>query len=117
VILDVGGGPGAHSIGAVTVWPHLKALVLDQEPVRAIAREFMEKYGAADRISIHAPTRAGRNSPLPMLLRSLADAAPVANHVRMPYFARATSHGDFFNWGPPFWSALEADQKTRAPVG
>src|SRR6266852_174364 len=31
----------------------------------------MEKYGAADRISIHAATRAGRNSPLPMLLRSL----------------------------------------------
>jgi precorrin-6B methylase 2 len=57
VILDVGGGSGAHSIGAVTVWPHLKALVLDQEPVCAIAREFMEKYRAADRISIHAANK------------------------------------------------------------
>jgi hypothetical protein len=54
VMLDVGGGSGAHSIGATTVWPDLKAVVLDQEPVCAIAREFIEKYGLADRVSTQA---------------------------------------------------------------
>jgi O-methyltransferase/methyltransferase family protein len=51
VMLDVGGGSGAHSIGAVTVRPKLKAIVLDQPPICAIAAEFAEKYGVADRIS------------------------------------------------------------------
>jgi hypothetical protein len=54
LMLDLGGGSGAHSIGATTVWPHLKALVLDQEPICAIAREFIEKYGLADRVSTRA---------------------------------------------------------------
>ncbi len=47
------------------MWPHLKALVLDQEPVCAIAREFIEKYGVADRISIHAANFF--NDPFPLL--------------------------------------------------
>lgn len=53
VMLDVGGGSGAHSIGAVTVRPKLKAIVLDQPPICTMAREFAEKYGAADRVSTH----------------------------------------------------------------
>lgn len=50
VMLDVGGGSGAHSIGAVTMRPKLKAIVLDQPPICAIAQEFAEKYGVLDRI-------------------------------------------------------------------
>lgn len=51
LMLDVGGGSGAHSIGATNAWPHLKALVLDQEQICAMAREFIEKYALSDRIS------------------------------------------------------------------
>jgi O-methyltransferase domain len=53
VMLDVGGGSGAHSIGAATQWPHLKAVVFDQPSICAIAREFIEKYELADRVSTH----------------------------------------------------------------
>jgi O-methyltransferase/methyltransferase family protein len=51
VMLDIGGGSGAHSIGAVTLRPKLKAIVLDRAPICAMAREFAEKYGVADRVS------------------------------------------------------------------
>jgi ubiquinone/menaquinone biosynthesis C-methylase UbiE len=51
VMLDVGGGSGAHSIGAVTMRPKLRAIVLDQPPVCAIAEEMARKCGVADRIS------------------------------------------------------------------
>jgi len=53
VMLDVGGGSGAHSIGAVTVRPKLTAIVFDRAPVCEIASEFAKKYGVADRISTH----------------------------------------------------------------
>jgi len=53
VMLDIGGGSGAHSIGAVTIRPKLKAIIMDQPPVCAIAREFAQSYGVADRISTH----------------------------------------------------------------
>ena len=51
VMLDIGGGSGAHSIGAVTLRPKLNAIVLDRAPICAIAREFAEKYSVADRVS------------------------------------------------------------------
>jgi hypothetical protein len=51
VMLDVGGGSGAHSIGAVSVRPKLRSIVLDQPPICAIANEMAQKYGVADRIS------------------------------------------------------------------
>jgi hypothetical protein len=54
VMLDVGGGSGAHSIGAVTIRRKLKAIVLDQPPICAVAREFAEKYGVDDRIATHS---------------------------------------------------------------
>jgi hypothetical protein len=54
VMLDVGGGSGAHSIGAVNRWPVLRAVILDQPPICALAREFADKYGLGGRISTHA---------------------------------------------------------------
>ena len=54
-MLDVGGGSGAHSLGAVTRWPHLRAVVLDLPPVCEVAREFIAKEGLQDRIE----TRSG----------------------------------------------------------
>ncbi len=54
VMLDVGGGSGAHSIGAVSVRPKLRAIVLDRPPICAIANEMAKKYGVADRVSTHS---------------------------------------------------------------
>jgi cyclopropane fatty-acyl-phospholipid synthase-like methyltransferase len=54
-MLDVGGGSGAHAIGAVTRWPHLRAVVLDLPPVCEVAAEFIATAGLQDRIE----TRSG----------------------------------------------------------
>ena len=54
-MLDVGGGSGAHAIGAATRWPHLRAVVLDLPPVCEVAGEFIAKEGLQDRIE----TRSG----------------------------------------------------------
>lgn len=55
VMLDVGGGSGAHSIGAVRRWPQLRAILFDLAPVCDVADEYVTEAGLRDRIS----TRAG----------------------------------------------------------
>lgn len=50
LMLDIGGGSGAHSIGAVRASQNLEALVLDFEPICEVAREFIAKYGLQERI-------------------------------------------------------------------
>jgi hypothetical protein len=55
VLLDVGGGSGAHSIGSVTHWPDLRAIVFDIAPVCEVAEEFIAGSGLQSRIE----TRAG----------------------------------------------------------
>jgi hypothetical protein len=49
-MLDVGGGSGAHAIGAVTRWPNLRAVVYDIPPVCEVAEEFIAKQDLRDRI-------------------------------------------------------------------
>jgi hypothetical protein len=53
-MLDIGGGSGAHSIGAVSAWPGLRAVILDQRIICDIARTFIEKYQFTDRVSTQA---------------------------------------------------------------
>jgi hypothetical protein len=53
-MLDVGGGSGAHSIGAVSRWPHLRAIVFDIAPVCEVADEFIVEHGLAERIETQA---------------------------------------------------------------
>jgi O-methyltransferase domain/Dimerisation domain len=55
VLLDVGAGSGAHSIGAVMRWPELRAIVFDAAPVCEVANEFVRQYGLESRIE----TRSG----------------------------------------------------------
>jgi hypothetical protein len=55
LILDLGGGSGAYCIAATQRYPHLKAIVMDFEPVTKIASEFIAQWGLEDKIS----TRAG----------------------------------------------------------
>jgi hypothetical protein len=54
MMLDVGGGSGAHSIGAVLRWPELKATTFDLAPVCEIAREFAAAQQLENRIAAHA---------------------------------------------------------------
>lgn len=54
-LLDVGGGPGTHSILFAQRYPDLHAEVLDLPPVLEITREIIAEYGMTDRVS----TRAG----------------------------------------------------------
>jgi SAM-dependent methyltransferase len=63
MMLDVGGGSGAHSIGAALRWPDLKATVFDFAPVCEVAREFAAAAGLADRVA----TQVGDmwNDPFP----------------------------------------------------
>ena len=50
-LLDVGGGSGAHAIGALQHWPQLQAIVLDLASVCVVAREYIAEYGMTQRIT------------------------------------------------------------------
>jgi hypothetical protein len=52
-MLDIGGGSGAHSIGAALHWPQLSAIVLDLAPVCPIAAEYVEQERLSNRIHTH----------------------------------------------------------------
>jgi SAM-dependent methyltransferase len=53
VMLDVGGGSGAHCIGAALRWPRLRAIVFDIAPVCEVAQEFSTRYALRSRIDTH----------------------------------------------------------------
>jgi hypothetical protein len=53
-LLDIGGGSGAQTVGALLRWPKLSGIVLDTPPVIAEARQYIEPYGLGDRIVLHA---------------------------------------------------------------
>jgi ubiquinone/menaquinone biosynthesis C-methylase UbiE len=50
LMLDIGGGSGAHSIGAVQRWPDLQATVLDLATVCEVAEEIIKRHGLQSRI-------------------------------------------------------------------
>lgn len=50
MMLDIAGGSGAHSIGALQHWPHLRATVYEMAPVSAFLSEYAEKYYLSDRL-------------------------------------------------------------------
>jgi hypothetical protein len=51
MMLDVGGGSGAHCIGAALKFRKLKATIFDLPPACDVATEFASQYGLSDRIS------------------------------------------------------------------
>src|SRR6266436_6028853 len=53
VMLDVAGGSGAHSIGAVHRWPKLNAIVFDVAPVCEVAAEIVSSYKLQARVGTH----------------------------------------------------------------
>lgn len=50
-LLDIGGGSGAHCIGALRRWPQLTAIVFDIAPVCAVADEFITQYQLESRMA------------------------------------------------------------------
>ncbi len=53
MMLDIGGGSGAHSIGAALKLPNLQALILDLEPICEVAQEFVARHDLQNRIRTH----------------------------------------------------------------
>jgi len=51
-LLDIGGGSGIYACAIVARHPHLRATVLDQPPVRAIASALAAERGLADRVNV-----------------------------------------------------------------
>ncbi|MFC5743015.1 methyltransferase [Dyella tabacisoli] len=54
VFLDVGGGSGAHAIGAVSAWETLRAVIYDLPAICEMSGEFVVPYGLGARITSHA---------------------------------------------------------------
>jgi hypothetical protein len=52
-MLDLGGGSGAHCIGATLRWSTLQATVFDIAPVCEVAQEFVAHHGLQSRIRTH----------------------------------------------------------------
>lgn len=52
-MLDIGGGSGAHAIGATLKCPSLKATVFDLAPICEVAQEFINQYGLQSQINTH----------------------------------------------------------------
>ncbi len=52
-ILDIGGGSGAHAIGAVNQWPHLQGTVFDLPPVCKVANEIINECNLQEQITSH----------------------------------------------------------------
>ncbi len=50
VFLDVGGGSGAHIIGALRKWPGLSAKLLDMETVISSAKKLLSTYNLGSRV-------------------------------------------------------------------
>jgi hypothetical protein len=53
-LLDIGGGPGAQTIGALLRWRKLTGIVLDTPPVIEEAHQYVDPYKLGDRIRLHA---------------------------------------------------------------
>ncbi len=62
-MIDIGGGSGAHAIGAALRWPELTAEVFEIPSVVPVAEEFIERYGVTGQVT----ARGGDfwNDPLP----------------------------------------------------
>ncbi|HXE98250.1 MAG TPA: methyltransferase [Dongiaceae bacterium] len=62
-MLDIGGGSGAHSIGAALRWPDLRTIVLDLASVCEVTREYIASFGLQERTRTHVGDMW--NDPLP----------------------------------------------------
>jgi hypothetical protein len=50
LIVDIGGGSGAHAMGATQRWPNLEAVIFERPNVCSVSKEYTLKHGLGDRI-------------------------------------------------------------------
>lgn len=50
-MIDIGGGSGAHAIGAALRWPDLQAVVFERPNVADVAQEQIAAYGLGERVT------------------------------------------------------------------
>lgn len=50
IFLDVGGGSGAHTIGALRRWPNLRGVIFERPNVCSVSKEYVTQYGLDERI-------------------------------------------------------------------
>ena len=79
-LLDVGGGSGVMSIALVKKNPHLRARVLDIEPVCRVARQVIRREGLARRISALPGDMYG-DFPAGYDVILLCDIGPISNRL------------------------------------
>ena len=53
ILLDIGGGSGAHAIAATLKWLNLQAIVLDMAPVCKVAEELIASYSLQSRVKAY----------------------------------------------------------------
>jgi hypothetical protein len=53
-LLDIGGGSGVHTVGALIRWPNLTGIVLDTPPVVAEAERHVARFGLGARLTLQA---------------------------------------------------------------
>jgi hypothetical protein len=53
ILVDIGGGSGAHAIGATRKWSNLQAIVFERPNVCSVSREYIARYGMDARIQTH----------------------------------------------------------------
>ena len=51
LMIDIGGGSGAHAIGAALIWQELRAVVFERPNVADVAEKLIAEYGLQDRVT------------------------------------------------------------------
>lgn len=116
LILDLGGGSGAYCIAVVQRYPHLKAMVLDFEPVCRMAQTFIAQWHMEDKISTHPADFTRDPFPLGADCMILASNLPQYNEAMLirifqKAFQALEPGGEFHLIGETLW-----DDKT-GPLG
>jgi SAM-dependent methyltransferase len=116
LILDLGGGSGAYCIAAVQRYPHMKAIVLDFEPVCKMTREFVAQWGMEDHISTHPGDFT--SDPLPtgadvMIMASNLPqySKPVLEHILKKAYDALEPGGEYHVVGET------VDNEKKGPLG
>jgi hypothetical protein len=53
-LLDIAGGSGAHTYGALETYPNLRGIVLEQEVITPFTKDYLFQLGMADRANVYS---------------------------------------------------------------
>lgn len=52
-LLDIGGGSGAHTVGAIRQYPHLQTIIFDQSVVFSVTQQIITHYEIENQVRLH----------------------------------------------------------------